>query len=140
MANAIIVFGSTMGNTETVADLIAESLNHEVKVVNVTEVEPSDIKEADLVLFGSSTWGDGELQEDFEDFIDEITPELVGEKDVAVFGCGDEMSYPDEFCAATDIIREKCEAAGANIVAENLRVDGEPEDSEDEITAWAEAL
>lgn len=140
MGKAIIVFGSTMGNTETVAHLISENLSHEVTVVNVSEVELSDILDADLVLFGSSTWGSGELQEDFEDFFDEITAELVGGKDVAVFGCGDEISYPDDFCAATDLIREKCEAAGAIIVSDNLRVDGEPEDSEDEIAAWAQGL
>lgn len=138
MKKVVIVYGSSTGNTETVAQRIADNMSHDVEIYDVSSVDVEVIKEADLVLFGSSTWGSGELQDDFEDFIDELTPNLLNGKDVAVFGCGDEASYPDEFCAATDIIRDKAMEAGANIVAENLRIDDDPDDHEDEIVAFAE--
>ncbi len=140
MAKTLIIYGSTMGNTEQVAQLIAQTLDQEVEVVNVTDVTLDAIKAADRVLLGSSTWGDGELQDDFEAFIDQIKAPLLEGKDVAIFGCGDSLSYPDEFCSATDILKEKAQDAGATIISDNLRVDGEPDDHEDEIVAWAEAL
>jgi flavodoxin I len=138
LKKVVIVYGSSTGNTETVAERIADNLSHEVEIHDVASSPIEAIKNADLVLFGSSTWGNGDLQDDFEDFIDELTPELLNGKDVAVFGCGDEDSYPDEFCAATDIIRDKASEAGANIVADNLRIDNDPDDHEDEIVAFAE--
>lgn len=140
MAGTLIVYGSTMGNTEQVAQLIGQTLDKNVEVVNVTDVSTDMIQEADRILLGSSTWGDGELQDDFDLFIDEIQAPLFEGKEVAVFGCGDALGYPDEFCAATDIIRAKAEAAGALIISDNLRVDGEPDDQTSDIIAWAEAL
>lgn len=140
MAHTLIVYGSTLGNTERVAEMIAETLGETAQLINVTDVTAEAIADATRILFGSSTWGDGELQDDFEAFIDQFTEALLQGKDVAVFGCGDEASYPDEFCSATDIIRERALSCGANIVAENLRVDDDPEDSEDDIRAWAESL
>ncbi len=138
--HTLIVYGSTLGNTERVADLIAQALGDQAQTMNVTDVTTEDIAAATRILFGSSTWGDGELQDDFEVFIDHFSEALLQGKEVAVFGCGDAQSYPDEFCSATDIIRERAESCGATIVAENLRVDGEPDDAEEDITAWAEAL
>ena len=42
-------------------------------------------------------------------------PELLNGKDVAVFGSGDDASYPDEFCAAIDIIRDKAIEEGLTL-------------------------
>ena len=135
--NVLIVYGSTTGNTERVAELINENLAHDADVVEVSGVHLNDIKQADLVLFGSSTWGDGELQDDFDVFIKNLNDDLLVGKNVAVFGCGDEDSYPDAFCHATDIIREKAEECGANVIAENLRINGDPDDNLDLIEAFA---
>ena len=138
--STLIVYGSTTGNTEKVANLISENINHDATVVEVTDVNLDDIKSAELVLFGSSTWGYGDLQDDFEGFIDNIDSDLVSGKKVAVFGCGDEDSYPDVFCEATEIIKNKLEEAGASLVAEPLKVDGDPEDNEDAIIEFAVSL
>lgn len=132
----IIVFGSTTGNTESVANLISETLG-DAPAVNVTDVDVADIKAADLVLFGSSTWGYGDLQDDWEGFIDNLNSEVLSGKNVAVFGCGDEASFEDVFCQATDTIKAKAVECGATIVAENLRIDDDPAASKDEIIAFA---
>lgn len=136
MKKTIIVYGSTTGNTETVANLIAGKLEG-AQVANVADVNKDDIAAAELVLFGSSTWGYGDLQDDWESFIDELSSDMLSGKDVAVFGCGDQDGFGDVFCEATETIRSKAEECGANIVAENLKVDGEPSDSEDAIAAFA---
>lgn len=134
----IIVYGSSTGNTQRVAEVIQENLKYEAEVYSVNDVELADIKAADLVLFGSSTWDYGNLQDDFDLFIDKFSTDLLQGKKVAVFGCGDAVGYADAFCQATDTIRDKAEECGAEIVAENLRIDGEPDDSLDEIIEFAQ--
>lgn len=140
MKNTIIVYGSTTGNTEKLAHLIKDQLDYPTTVVNVTDVKLSDIKQADLVLFGSSTWGYGDLQDDFEAFIDKIDADLVGGKDVAVFGCGDEDGFADVFCNAVDTITDKVLEAGANLVTDSLKISDDPEDSLDEIIVFSAEL
>jgi len=139
MAKALIVYGSTTGNTETAAGFIAAALRDkglEADVRNAAQVSAPGLAEGyELVLLGSSTWGDDDiaLQDDFEPLYYEL--ELAGLKGrkLAVFGCGD-SSYP-HFCGAVDAIEEKVVALGADLVAESLKIDGDPEPAE--ITAWA---
>ena len=142
MKKASIIFGSTTGNTETVANMIAENMDgYEVKLYYVTDATEAAVKEADLVLYGASTWGYGELQEDFIPYYDSaMTAQLLRGKNVAVFGCGDKENYEDVFCAAADMIKTKAAQCGANIVGDVLKVDCEPDDNRDAILAFAKAL
>ena len=141
MANALIVFGSTTGNTEYTAKMIGDSLaksGMEVTLRDVSTVRADILRgKEDLVLLGSSTWGDDdiELQEDFADFLETLDGlDLVGRK-MAVFGCGD-SSYA-HFCGAVDAIEEKMEELGAKLIISGLKIDGDPDDSQGEILGWA---
>ncbi len=140
MKKIIIVYGSTTGNTETLANLISDNITEDVKVCNVIDVDLEDIRDADLVLFGSSTWGYGDLQEDFNEFIENFSDDLLSGKDVAVFGCGDQDGFAEVFCEATETIKEKALECGANIVTENLKVTDDPSDSEDLIIQFVSEL
>lgn len=91
MKKATIIFGSTTGNTEIVADKIAETMTgYDVQVIYVTDAkDDTAVKEADLVLYGCSTMGLGELQDDFIPYYENrMTPALLKGKNVAVFGLG----------------------------------------------------
>jgi len=143
MARALIIFGSTTGNTESTAERIGGILNAkglEVTVQNVSDVNPGDEADYDLVLYGCSTWGDDEveLQDDFIDYYESMDKAPLGGKKVGVFGCGD-SSYT-WFCGAVDAIEEKVRKIGGTLVAEGLKIDGEPDDFEDEIDAWATSV
>ena len=77
MKKATILFGSTTGNTEIVADKIAENMpDYTVQVIYVTDAkDDAAVQEADLVIYGCSTMGLGELQEDFLPYYkDRMTP------------------------------------------------------------------
>ena len=133
MKKATIIFGSTTGNTEIVADKIAETMTgYDVQVIYVTDAkDDTAVKEADLVLYGCSTMGLGELQDDFIPYYENrMTPALLKGKNVAVFGLGDKENYEDYFCWAADILSKKVTECGANLVCPPLKVDGEPDDNE----------
>ncbi len=111
MSKSLIVYGSTTGNTEYVAETIGKFL--EKNDVNVDVQDSADVSAEglgngyDLVLLGCSTWGDDEieLQDDFIPLFDELEQSSLKGKKVAVFGCGD-SSY-EYFCGAVDAIQEK---------------------------------
>ncbi len=143
MKMATIIFGSTTGNTEAIANKIAENMaGYDVTVQYVTEVpDDSSVQGADLVLYGCSTMGLGELQEDFIPYYESrMTPALLKGKNVAVFGLGDKENYEEYFCWSADILSKKVQECGGNLVCEPLKVDGEPDDNEDAVIAWAKAL
>lgn len=143
MKKATIIFGSTTGNTETVANKIAENMaGYDVTVQYVTEVpDDSSVREADLVLYGCSTMGLGELQEDFIPYYESrMTPALLKGKNVAVFGLGDKENYEEYFCWSADTLSKKVQECGGHLVCEPLKVDGEPDDNEDAVAAWAKGL
>lgn len=140
MSKAIVIFGSTMGNTETLAGSVVEGLEEggkEVTLKNVTETKIKEVADYDLVVMGCSTWGLGELQDDFISFYDAMSKDSLDGKKAAVFGPGDSGMYPDNFCDAVTIIEEKLEECGAKIVEDCLKVDGDVDDALDETKAWA---
>ena len=143
MKKATIIFGSTTGNTEIVADKIAENLaGYETQVVYVTDAKDDALVQgADLVIYGCSTMGLGELQEDFLPYYENrMTAALLKGKDVAVFGLGDKENYEDYFCWSADILSKKVKECCANLVCQPMKVDGEPDDNEDAVVAWAKNL
>ncbi|MCH4886543.1 flavodoxin [Acidaminobacter sp. JC074] len=133
----LIAYGSTTGTTENVAGIIKNHLNHETQVMNISNLKADDVKAADTILLGSSTWGYGELQDDFADYMDQIDEATYRDKNVAVFGCGDADGFADVFCEAVNIITEKLESVGANLVTEPLKISGMPEDNLGDIETFA---
>lgn len=142
MGKALVVFGSTTGNTESVAEYVAGALadaGMAVDLKNAAAVAPKGLAEGyDLVVFGCSTWGDDaiELQEDFVPLFDDLEAAGLSGRKVAVFGCGD-SSYT-HFCGAVDAIAEKAAALGAKVLDMPLKIDGVPDKAE--AVAWARGL
>ena len=142
MSKVLIVYGSTTGNTEGVADTIGKVLErngNNVEVRNAADVVVNDMADGfDAVFLGSSTWGDDsiELQDDFIPVYESLDAAGLKGRKVAVFGCGD-SSY-EYFCGAVDAIEEKSEELGANLLGDSLKIDGDPD--MDEVTAWAETV
>lgn len=142
MSKALIIFGSTTGNTESVAKIIADTLARKgvgVELKNVMDAQISDLeKDNDFIVLGASTWGDDEIefQEDFESFYDQMSGlKMVGKK-IALFGCGD-SSY-EYFCGAVDLLEERVEDMGATEFVESLRIDGDADIAE--VESWAVSL
>jgi flavodoxin I len=72
--------------------------------------------EYDVLILGSSTWGEGELQDDWYDVIDRLSGLDLKGKKVALFGTGDQKSYPDTFVDALAELKEKLAGTGAAFI------------------------
>ena len=64
-----IFYGSSSGNTETVAKQIQKGLGADAQVFEVSKAKKEDLEKFDNLILGTSTWGFGDLQDDFEGFI-----------------------------------------------------------------------
>ncbi len=108
-----VVYGSAMGNTEGAAKLIAEKLGVS-DVLNIADTDASKLNSYDKLVIGTSTWGSGDLQDDWDAF--DFGGLKFHGKTVAVFGMGDSESYSDSFCSGMGKLAAKLKGAGANIV------------------------
>jgi flavodoxin I len=114
MATAIF-FASTTGNSEEIANRISSALNN-IEVFDLSGTKIEKINEYDKIILGGSTWGDGELNDDWEDVWSDFSKLDLSNKTVALFGLGDQESYSDEFCSAIGIIYEQVLKQGAKVI------------------------
>ena len=140
---AILIYGSTTGNTETLAEGVVSGLKRdgtEVTVKDVTEADVNKLLDYDVIVLGSSTWGDGELQDDFLDFYDKMDKVSLTGKKAAVFGPGDKESYPDTYCEAVNILEDKLKKYGAEIIVKSFKIDGDIEPVMEVAESWGEEI
>jgi flavodoxin I len=111
-----IIYGSTDGTTAAAAEKIRERLASlgDVTIASVGDgLAPA--RDADLVVLASSTWGIGEVQDDWVGQEDLPGLDLSG-KYVAVFGTGDQSGFADSFVDAIGILADAAVEAGATLV------------------------
>lgn len=65
MSKTIVVFGSSTGTCEGIADKIAAKLG--VEALNVQDLTSDIVAANDNLILGTSTWGAGEMQDDWYD-------------------------------------------------------------------------
>lgn len=112
-----IFYGSTTGTTESVARLIADKLGiAPADVHEVTQLDTALAESYDALILGTSTWGDGELQDDWYDGLKVLQGAHLSGKLVALFGCGDSKSYSDTFCDAMGLLYEGLKDSGCTFV------------------------
>lgn len=112
-----IFYGSSSGTTENIANVIASKLGIDsADLHNVADASPDDVLKYDVILLGSSTWGAGDLQDGWFDFLPKIAALDLSGKIVAIFGCGDSCSFGDTFCDAIGTIYNDMQATGCRFV------------------------
>ena len=117
MKNIGIFYGSTTGNTEKVAGMIREEFGEEnTDIYEVDIVEKEDVQKYKYLIFGVSTWGVSDLQDDFEDFLEVLEEVDFSGKKVAIFGLGDQSTYADSFVDAIGILYDGLKKMDVTIV------------------------
>jgi flavodoxin I len=101
MEKTVVIYGSSTGMCEDVARRLAAKLGLEKDdVVDVAKLDADTVARSSNLLLGTSTWGAGELQDDWYDGLELLKRCDLSGKTVALFGCGDSVSYGDTFCGA----------------------------------------
>ncbi len=128
MKKTIVVFGSSTGTCESIANDIAAKLGCEA--INVQDFSADHVADNDNLILGTSTWGCGELQDDWYDGVKVLEGADLSQKTVALFGCGDSQSYCDTFCGGMSELYKAAKGAGATVVGSVDASDYDYEDSE----------
>ena len=90
MATAIF-FASSTGNSEEIASKISSKLD-DIEVFDLAGTKIEKINNYDKIILGGSTWGDGELNDDWEDAWVDFCKLDLSNKTIALFGLGDQES------------------------------------------------
>lgn len=109
-----VFYGSTTGVTQEAAETIAEKLGADV--YNVADAQADAFDAYDCLVLGSSTWGLGDLQDDWADFLPKLNKSNLSGKKVALFAMGDQVSYSDTYGDAIAEIHDQLEDAGVIFV------------------------
>jgi flavodoxin I len=114
MATALF-YASSTGNSEEIADKIASELG-DIDVFDLSATDVNKIDDYQKVILGGSTWGEGELNDDWDEVWDSFKEINLEGKTIALFGLGDQEGYGDDFCNALGIIYEHVNTSGAKVV------------------------
>ena len=114
-----LIFGSDTGATEEVALKIEKKFkSFNIETHNVANVNEKIILSYDFLIFGLSTWYDGDLQSDWEIYFEDFKKINFKDKLVAVFGLGDQWGYDYNFIDGVGIVAKQ-------VIKENGIVIGE---------------
>jgi flavodoxin I len=116
MASIGIFVGSSGGVTQSAAEKL-EEMFEDVELINMEEDydDLDQFEEFDILLIGSSTWGQGDPQRDWVDPLYEMDndePDLSGKK-VAFFGAGDQDTHGEFFVSALGKMEKIFKKCGA---------------------------
>lgn len=116
MSNIAILYGTSGGNTESVAKSIRNLFDDDADLFNVDSIKIDDIKPYKYLILGTSTTGIGDLQDDWDSFLPSFSKADLSDKLVAIFALGDSASYSSSFAESMkviyDAIKEKTTVVG----------------------------
>ncbi|MGM0239174.1 MULTISPECIES: flavodoxin [Enterococcus] len=131
MTVAKIVFASLTGNTEEIADVVAETLEDlaiEVEMEEVGAVEAEDFESADICIVATYTYSEGDLPEEMKDFYEELQELDLTGKIYGVVGSGD--TFYENFATSVNRFEEAFEKTGAIKGADFVKVDTNAEEED----------
>lgn len=164
MSKIGLFYGSDTGNTEGVAHQILTQLGEDnVTLHDIYETQPEDFDNYDKIIIGLSTWYDGQLQSDWDDFFESFKGIDFNGKTIAFFGLGDSVGYAEYYCDGIGILGEVVKESTAKIVGKwstegyehteskadmgdgffmglCLDEDNQPELTEDRLARWIEII
>ena len=161
MNRIAILYGSSGGNTASIARQVQDLFDGKADIFNVMEVTLEEIKDYTYYVIGTSTTGIGDLQDDWEGFLPSFAGLDFTGKKVAIFGLGDSASYSTSFAESMKVvyneIQDKVEVVGqvpdegytydySTAVADGVWVglpideDNEYDLTQDRLEKWVETL
>lgn len=117
MAEIGIFYGSTTGKTQVGAEAIQQAFGKgKADLFDIAKATAADLSRYRLLILGVSTWGIGDLQDDWDINLNLLDQVDFAGKRVALFGLGDASSYPDSFLDAMGALYEAVKKHGAETI------------------------
>jgi len=115
MKAVAIIYGSSGGNTQSAAKNIASKVEGSV-LFDVSSVNIGHIEEFDNLILGTSTWGMGDLQDDWDDFLPNLRKANLKGKTIALFGLGDSSSFSETFVDGMGTLFDSLKNTGCIVI------------------------
>lgn len=112
-----LFWGSDTGMTEEIVTVLVDMIgSDQVDNINIFNATVEQIQTYDALILGLSTWYDGELQSDWDEFFEQFQTIDFSNKTVALFGLGDQEGYAEFFVDGIGIIADVVQQNGGKIV------------------------
>mmetsp|Transcript_3344 Transcript_3344/g.5124 ORF Transcript_3344/g.5124 Transcript_3344/m.5124 type:complete len:204 (+) Transcript_3344:166-777(+) len=113
-----IYYSTQTGNTEVVADYIAQAAG--LEIADIGDVSDDTVLGLDSIIVGAPTWHTDEEVErsgtEWDSWLYSNLPNLdLSGKKVAVFGVGDQQSYTDYYCDAAGELYDEFKKVGCTM-------------------------
>jgi len=113
MAPILIVYTTTTGNTQYVAELLQQAFPAgTTELMQLAQLDQLSIKLCKAMVCCVSTWGRGEMQDDWDLSASRITSLCLDGLPFAVLGLGDQRTYPERFADGAGILVDALLASG----------------------------
>lgn len=127
MSKIAVVYWSGTGNTEAMADFVAQGISDAggtAEIIQASDFSASQVEEFDAFAFGCPAMGAEELEEtEFAPMYDEVES-LLSDKKVVLFG-----SYDWNDGEWMDLWKERALEAGVNVVDDVIAKDYPDDDA-----------
>ncbi|GAF03037.1 flavodoxin [Saccharicrinis fermentans] len=117
-----IFYGPEKGSVAKVANMIADELGKDTTdIIPIKNCNPTAFKDYHKLIFGISTlgrtnWDSEHKDDDWDQFFTQLKNVNWDSKQVAIYGLGDQINYPDHFVDAIGWLYERLKALNVDIV------------------------
>lgn len=119
-----IFYGSSTGTCEGLAAQLASELGvADNDVHSANKLTEELVNTYDVLVLGTSTWGSGDVQDDWYDAMDVLKGMDLHGKCVALFGCGDSESFCETFCDGIGFLYESLKDTGCTFIGNSVSTD-----------------
>jgi flavodoxin I len=117
MEKILIIYSFNTVKTAKIAEKIKEAFeSDDVELVNAEEITSEKFLEYNNLILGVPTWFDGELPNYWDEFVPDLEELDLKEKNIAIFGLGDQKKYGENFVDGIGLMAEILEGCGAKLV------------------------
>ena len=117
MENIALFYGSETGVTDDITrDFVSLWEQDTLDIMEIADATVIDFNKYEKLIFALSTWYDGDLQSDWEDFSDDFKTIDFTNKTVAIFGLGDQVAYAEYFVDGIGILAKEVLKNGGKMI------------------------
>ena len=88
----------------------------DIELKSITKLEAADFDKYSTFILGTPTLGEGELPDNWNEFLPQLDAMNFSGKTIAMFGLGDQNEYGHEFVDGLGILYDKFESLGASFI------------------------